>query len=201
MQGELKVQTPIVINIDDMSHKVLKAFVRFFYTAAIDPEIMEKHSTSLYCAAEKYGVKLLKKLCEEWIMNNMSDQNALSNLELAKQYDSEVVKDAVFHAASLHIDKIPSYAEYQTYVEKDPGLLVELYEGTVKMMSRKRSRKGKLNYSEILSYCGPKPLFSSLQLPTDWRSLADMVGDYQASTPSRLSEDCDSTGNDAHSAA
>lgn len=146
MQEGSKVETPISIRVDDMSHEVLKAFVRFFYTATIDAEIMEKHSKSLYCAAEKYGVELLKTLCEEWITRNVSDLNALSNLELAKQYNSDIVKDAVLQAASLNIDKIPSYAEYQAYAEKNPGLLLELYEGTVKKMSRKRNRKGKLSY-------------------------------------------------------
>ncbi|MCO5601129.1 hypothetical protein L7F22_055248 [Adiantum nelumboides] len=150
VQGDSKALIPITIDVDDMSHEVLRAFVHFFYTAVVDSEVMEKNSRLLYHAAEKYEVELLKTLCEEWITKNLSDQNALSNLELAKQYNSDVVKDAVLHAASLRIDKIPSYADYQAYVEKNPGLLLELYEGSVKMMSQKRKRKGKLRSSNLL---------------------------------------------------
>ncbi|KAI5055798.1 hypothetical protein GOP47_0029319 [Adiantum capillus-veneris] len=169
-QEDSKATTPITIDVNDMSHEVLRAFVRFFYTAAVDSETMEKHSKLLYHAAEKYEVELLKTMCEEWITKNLSDENALSNLELAKQYNSDVVKDAVLHAASLRIDKIPSYANYQAYVEKNPAMLLELYEGSVKMLSQKRKRK-------------------------------DSIGEYRALTPSRLSDCCDSSGNDAHSVA
>ena len=126
-----------------MPYAVLKAFVKFFYTATIDSHVMEEHSVSLYCAAEKYGVTLLKTLCEEWIIKNVSDQNAISNLKLANQYGLDALKDAVLDTASLHIDKIPYYAEYSTFVEKEPALLLELYEGTVKRLSKKRKWNGK----------------------------------------------------------
>ncbi|KAH7278143.1 hypothetical protein KP509_38G026300 [Ceratopteris richardii] len=143
LQGEaqLHVPTMITIDIDDMPHEVLRAFVCFFYKGSIDPKVMEEHAKLLYRAAKKYQVELLETLCEEWITKNISDQNALSNLELAKQYDSDVVKDAILHAASSQIDRIPTYAGYQSYVEKNPALLLELYEGSLKMMRQKRRRK------------------------------------------------------------
>lgn len=129
--------------MDDLPYAVLKAFVQFFYTAAVDADVMEAHSVLLYHAADKYSVSLLKTLCEEWIIKNVSDRNALSNLKLAKQYGLDALKDAVFNAASSHIDKIPYYAEYPSFVEKDPALLLELYEGSVRKLSKKRKRNGK----------------------------------------------------------
>ena len=73
----------------------------------------------------------------------MDDQNALSNLKLGKQYGLDALKDAVVNTASSHIDKIPCYSEYSKFVEKEPALLFELYEGSVKKLSKERKWNGK----------------------------------------------------------
>ncbi|XP_002987220.2 BTB/POZ domain-containing protein At4g08455 [Selaginella moellendorffii] len=138
--AQMKEAQSGVVRIDDFSHDVLEAFVRFFYTATVCPEVLKKHAASLFCAAEKYGVKLLKAVCEEFLVSNVSRDNAINLLDLARKYDSETVKDAVLRTASMDMQVLPTFGDYSMYAEKDPKLLVELYEGLVKRMSRKRSR-------------------------------------------------------------
>lgn len=138
--AQMKESQSGVVFIDDIPFTVLEPFVLFFYTATISPEVMHKHAAALFCAAEKYGVRLLKRICEEFLINTISKENAISTLELARKYDSDTVKEAVLHAAMNNMEKIPTFGDYHLYVERDPKLVVELYEGLVKKITRKRCR-------------------------------------------------------------
>lgn len=120
-----------VVMIKDLNAEVLAAFVGFLYTANVVPEVMQKHAVALLSVAEKYDVALLRVLCEEAIATNIGPHNAVSMLELARKFGSQVLRTAVLEFVSQDVEQLLLLEEYPAYAKKDPSLLIELYEGLV----------------------------------------------------------------------
>ncbi|KAI5068328.1 hypothetical protein GOP47_0016673 [Adiantum capillus-veneris] len=117
-----------VVMMDDLNAEALTAFVGFLYTAVVVPEVMQKHSVALLSAAEKYDIALLRIVCEDAIAKNIGAHNAISILELARKFGSQVLHAAVLDFVSQDIEHLFLLEEYQIYAKKDPSLLLELYE-------------------------------------------------------------------------
>lgn len=120
-----------LVMMEDMGGEALAGFVGFLYTASVSVDVMQKHAVELLSAAEKYDVALLRTLCEHAIANKIDPHNAISTLELARKYDSQVLRAAVLDFVSQDAEHLPTFEEYQTYIAKDPALLLDLYEALV----------------------------------------------------------------------
>lgn len=101
---------------------------------------MYKYVVVLFCVVEKYGVRLFKRICEEFLINIIFKENVISILELVRKYDSDTVKEVVLYVVMNNMEKILIFGDYYLYVERDLKLVVEFYEGLVKKIICKRCR-------------------------------------------------------------
>lgn len=116
-----------VIEVPEMTPQELKAFVNFLYTGTIVHSIMAECMTTFLRAAEKYKVQYLNEVCEDALISNLSRENAITTFDIAKKHCSSTVKELVLMKA-LKMGELSTYEEYKEYTQKDPGLLLELYE-------------------------------------------------------------------------
>lgn len=116
-----------VIEVPEMTPQELKAFVNFLYTGTIVHSIMAECMTTFLRAAEKYKVQYLNEVCEDALISNLSRENAITTFDIAKKHCSSTVKELVLMKA-LKMGELSTYEEYKVYTQKDPGLLLELYE-------------------------------------------------------------------------
>lgn len=116
-----------VIEVPEMTLEELKAFVSFFYTGTISPNIMTEFMTTFLRAADKYKMQYLAAVCEDALVSNLSRENAITTFDIAKKQCSNAAKESVLKKL-LKMGEISTYEEYKVYTQKDPGLLLELYE-------------------------------------------------------------------------
>jgi hypothetical protein len=116
-----------VIEVSEMTLQELKAFVTFIYTGSISNNITLECIPTFFRAAEKYKVQFLAEVCEDTLLSNISRENAITTFDIAKKHCSSSVRESVLMKA-IKMGEISTYDEYKHYTEKDPGLLLELYE-------------------------------------------------------------------------
>lgn len=119
-----------MIKIFDVSYDVLRSFVHYLYTAEV--LLDEPMALELLVLAEKYQVKHLKAYCEKFMTSKVNNENAIASFAFAHRHNAKQVLDA---SLSLIMDNMASLAEKEEYkelVEKDPRLVVEIYEAYLK---------------------------------------------------------------------
>jgi len=73
----------------DMQVEILKSFLHFLYTAEVSEEDLEKYSGHLMATAHKCEVDALKSACEEYIKKSITQDTAISFLQLAASCNSD----------------------------------------------------------------------------------------------------------------
>ncbi|XP_073146443.1 BTB/POZ domain-containing protein At4g08455 [Henckelia pumila] len=114
------------IKISDVSYDALRAFVSYLYTA--DASLDEHMACDLLVLAEKYEVKHLKTYCEKYLISRLNWENSLPYYAFAHQHCAKSLLDAALSLIMDSMDKLTKQEEYMELVEKDPRVVVEIYE-------------------------------------------------------------------------
>jgi hypothetical protein len=87
--GPMKEDAARCIRIDDMEPSIFEALLRFIYTDSL-PENRKFYEDAamqhLLVAADRYGVHLLKYICETWLAANIDVGSVATMLALAEQH-------------------------------------------------------------------------------------------------------------------
>ncbi|XP_031128331.1 BTB/POZ domain-containing protein At4g08455 isoform X2 [Ipomoea triloba] len=126
LENEMEESLSGTIKISDVSYDALRAFVNYLYTA--EACLDENMACDLLVLAEKYQVKHLKTYCEKFLISKLNWENSLVNFAFAHQHNAKNLLDAALALIMDNMDKLSKREEYKELVEKDPRLVVELYE-------------------------------------------------------------------------
>ncbi|XP_016444697.2 BTB/POZ domain-containing protein At4g08455 [Nicotiana tabacum] len=126
LENEMEESLSGTIKISDVSYDALRAFVTYLYTA--DACLDELMACDLLVLAEKYQVKHLKTYCEKFLISKLNWENSLPNYAFAHQHNAKNLLDAALSLIMENMDKLSKREEYKELVEKDPRLVVEIYE-------------------------------------------------------------------------
>ena len=77
--------------VDDIEPDIFEYLVKFIYRHEV-PENISEVVKPLYEAAHYYQVDHLKKICEECLLEESSEENALENFKWAELFDLEPLK-------------------------------------------------------------------------------------------------------------
>lgn len=80
-----------------------------------------------FCVVEKYKVQFLVEVCEDILLLNILRENVIMIFDIVKKYCLSFVKEVVLMKV-MKMGEILIYDEYKYYIQKDLGLLLELYE-------------------------------------------------------------------------
>lgn len=117
------------IKISDVSYEALRAFVSYLYTA--EAHLDEQMAYALLVLAEKYQVKHLKTYCERFLVSNLNWDNSIGCYAFAHQHNAKLVLEAALSMITDNMDKLTKREEYLELKEKDPRLIVEIYEASL----------------------------------------------------------------------
>ncbi|XWS15186.1 hypothetical protein CRYUN_Cryun35bG0072700 [Craigia yunnanensis] len=126
LENEMEESRSGTIKISDVSYDALRAFVNYLYTA--EAWLDEQMACDLLVLAEKYQVKHLKGYCEKFLVSKLNWDNSLMSYAFAHQHSAKLVLDAALCLITDNMDKLTKREEYMELVEKDPRLVVEIYE-------------------------------------------------------------------------
>ncbi|KAK9073178.1 hypothetical protein SSX86_007502 [Deinandra increscens subsp. villosa] len=126
LETEMEESLSGTIKLSDVSYDALRAFVTYLYTAeaCLDDDI----ACNLLILADKYEVKHLKTYCEKFLISKLIWENSLISYSFAHQHNAPNLLDAALSLILDNMDKLSKREEYMELVEKDPRLLVEIYE-------------------------------------------------------------------------
>eukprot|EP01018_Ginkgo_biloba_P019064 Gb_20271 [translate_table: standard] len=126
LENEMQESRSRTIKITDFSYEVLRSFVHYLYTAEACPD--EQMVYDLLVLAEKYQVKHLKTVCEKFITSKVNSDNAIMSFAFAHQHNAKHLREAALSLIIEHMHTLTTREEYHDLVDKDPRLVVEIYE-------------------------------------------------------------------------
>ncbi|CAA7019688.1 unnamed protein product [Microthlaspi erraticum] len=126
LENEMEESRSGTIKIADVSYDALRTFVYYLYTA--EACLDEQMACDLLVMSEKYQVKHLKSYCEKFLVTKLNPENSLMSYAFAHQHNAKHVLDAALSQITENMDKVTKREEYMELVEKDPRLIVEIYE-------------------------------------------------------------------------
>ncbi|XP_062020114.1 BTB/POZ domain-containing protein At4g08455-like [Rosa rugosa] len=126
LENQMEESLSGTIRIGDISYDLLRAFVNYLYTAEICLD--EEMACDLLILAEKYQVQHLKDYCEKFLVSKLNWDNSILSYTFAHQHNAKHIVDAALTLITDNMDKLTTREEYMELVEKDPRLVVEVYE-------------------------------------------------------------------------
>lgn len=126
LENEMEESRSGVIKIYDVSYDILRAFVHYMYTA--EALLDEQMASDLLVLAEKYEVKHLKAYCEKFITSKVNNENAITHYAFAHRHSAKQLLEASLSVLMDSMSTLADREEYKELVEKDPRLVVEIYE-------------------------------------------------------------------------
>ncbi|XP_061463541.1 RCC1 and BTB domain-containing protein 1 isoform X2 [Rhineura floridana] len=109
-----------VIEIDQFSYPVYRAFLEYLYTDSID--LPPEDAIGLLDLATSYCENRLKKLCQHLIKRGITVENAFSLLSAAVRYDAEDLEEFCFKFCVNHLTEVTQTAAFW---QMDGSLLKE----------------------------------------------------------------------------
>ncbi|XP_044479313.1 BTB/POZ domain-containing protein At4g08455-like [Mangifera indica] len=126
LENEMEEKQTATIEITDASHDVLCEFINYLYTAEISLD--EKLACELLELAENYDVEHLKAYCEKFLVSKLNWENSITRYVFAHRHNAERLLRAALSLITNNMSKFIKRSEYMELVEKEPRLLVEIYE-------------------------------------------------------------------------
>ncbi|XP_044510099.1 BTB/POZ domain-containing protein At4g08455-like [Mangifera indica] len=126
LENEMEESRSGTIKISDVTYDALRTFVNYLYTA--EACLDEQMAYDLLELAEKYQVKHLKAYCEKFLVSKLNWDNSVMSYAFAHQHNAKQLLDASLSLITDNMDKLNQQDEYIELVEKDPRLVVEIYE-------------------------------------------------------------------------
>ncbi|XP_058189758.1 BTB/POZ domain-containing protein At4g08455 [Rhododendron vialii] len=126
LENEMEESRSGTVRISDVSYDALRAFVNFLYTA--EACLDEQMACDLLVLGEKYQVKHLKTYCEKFMVSKLNWENALLSFAFAHQHNAKNLADSALSLIMDNMDKLRKREEYAELVDKDPRLVVEIFE-------------------------------------------------------------------------
>ncbi|GMH00920.1 hypothetical protein Nepgr_002759 [Nepenthes gracilis] len=126
LETDMEERLSGIIKISDISNDTLRCFVDYLYTA--EACLDEQMARDLLVLAEKYEVKYLKAHCEKFLVSKLNWDNLVTNFGLAQQHNAKILLDASLSMITDNMSKFTKTPEYAHLVEKDPRLVVEIFE-------------------------------------------------------------------------
>uniref|UniRef100_A0A8C6MN96 TD and POZ domain containing 3 n=1 Tax=Mus spicilegus TaxID=10103 RepID=A0A8C6MN96_MUSSI len=126
-ENEMKESLKNPIEIMDLDLDVFKEMMGFIYTGKA-PHL---HSHSMACdvlpAADKYGLVVLKFLCEDVLCRNLSVKNAAHTLILADLNSTEKLKSQALDFIAIHACEVSETSEWKSMLKSHPHLVAEAF--------------------------------------------------------------------------
>lgn len=126
LEIEMEESRSGTINISDVSYDALRAFVNYLYTA--EASLDEQLACDLLVLAEKYEVKYLKTYCEKFLVSKLNGQNSIASYSFAHQHNANHLVESSLSMIIEDMANLTKSEEYVHLVDKDPKLVVQIYE-------------------------------------------------------------------------
>lgn len=112
------------VNIVDMEATFFQELLKFLYTGIV-PELTLSSALQFYSAGDKYNIGTLKKQCAEFLIDNLSPENACDTLIVADRHSDANFKNSIIEY--MMVKKIPFGGDkWADFCKENPVLATEV---------------------------------------------------------------------------
>ena len=120
----MKEQNVKVFHIDDIAFPIAIQIIKFLYTDSCDVTI--ENVMSLFKAADIYGIKKLKNICEQTLISNIHGDNVASILAEADRHYTDRLRDVSLKYILQNFDNVSKTEGFENLVRQNPDLVIEI---------------------------------------------------------------------------
>lgn len=120
--GNIDKDTPFVLS--DMSPDIFLAMMEFIYTNTVT--LTPKIAIEVLATALEYGLDDLRRLCVEYLEENLSVQNACDCMQAAVTYSQEELKEKVLLYIEQHTESVFKSKAFQELSEDALGEVLKI---------------------------------------------------------------------------
>ena len=143
-QSNMTEKRTKTITIADHSPDVIQKMLQYIYSGKVDLDDQQELTRELLKAAEKYGLEMLKKLCEDKLCDSLVLKNSVKNLILGEMFGAtKLMKNAMKLLAS-NMSSVIDTEEWETCTRHHPTLVTEV----MRVIVDKKGTKRKINEVE-----------------------------------------------------
>ncbi|KAJ6352680.1 hypothetical protein OIU76_001833 [Salix suchowensis] len=110
------------------AHKAVLASRSPVFKAMLENEMEESRSGIIKISDVSYDVKHLKAYCEKFLVSKLNWDNSFVSYAFAHQHNAKHLLESALSLITDNMDKLTKREEYMELVEKDPRLVVDIYE-------------------------------------------------------------------------
>ncbi|KAJ1260309.1 hypothetical protein BS78_10G222500 [Paspalum vaginatum] len=128
--GHMKEARSQSIEIRDMEVAVFRAMLRFIYTDAVPelelPDDGVAIAQHLIASADRYGIDMLKSMCEDKLCNDTTVETAAATLALAEQHACPKLKARSVEFIAANLDAVMATEGYKHLMTSCPLVMNDL---------------------------------------------------------------------------
>jgi len=118
-----------MIKLDLPTHPAsFRAFIQFLYTAEVKPDVLKKHAPELMAAGNTYKIEMLKRKCEDYIVNNMTAESTIDYLKVAEQCNSKAITAAAVKQIQSNPAGFVNREDFQALKKNDPAAVLGAFQ-------------------------------------------------------------------------
>jgi hypothetical protein len=124
--------------IEDCKPDVVKAMLKYIYTASL-PDDINNIAIDLFIAAEKYYIESLKLKVREHLVENLNSENVLQTYILSELYDDSMLRKQSLKYITENIDQVTQNSDWDEYLKMYP----QFFTNAMKRLCKKIIEKTK----------------------------------------------------------
>ena len=105
--------------IEDCRPEVVKAMLKYIYTASL-PDDINSIAIDLFIAAEKYYIESLKLKVREHLVENLCCENVIQTYILSELYDDSMLRKQSLKYITENIDEVTQNSDWDEYLKIYP---------------------------------------------------------------------------------
>ena len=143
-QSNMTEKRTKTITIADHSPDVIQKMLQFIYSGKAVLDDQQELTRELLKAAEKYGLEILKKMCEDKLCESLVLENSVKNIILGEMYGAKKLMKNAMQLLASNMSSVIDTEEWESCAKHHPALATEV----MRVIVDKKGTKRKINEVE-----------------------------------------------------
>ena len=137
-QSNMTEKRTKTITIADHSPDVIHKMLQFIYSGKAVLDDQQELTREILKAAEKYGLEILKKMCEDKLCESLVLKNSIKNLILGEMYRATKLMKNAMELLASNMSSVIDTEEWESCTKHHPSLVTEVMRVIVDKKGTKR---------------------------------------------------------------
>jgi hypothetical protein len=134
LQADFVESKTRIVNIADIDMDVFKEMLTYMYTGKAPNLVKKNFARSVYEVADKYDIELLKNVCEDLLVTQLSNSNAIELLVWAQFYSLPKLIEKTVQFIAKNSEELCSQPAWLDFMKDHPKLCLKIMQRMAKFV-------------------------------------------------------------------